>query len=718
MPWKCSVPGCTSNYDSNSEPRVSIFKFPTNENLLKEWVKKIPRANWTPGLSSRVCENHFEKKFVSKIEEYVQNGEKKTFPRKRPLLLPNAVPTIFPNVPAYLTVLSKPVRENVGEKRRKLVAELHEKSITDFLAKDVISDLDTLKIGYQKYVNSHLWKFDISEAFVAYIPDFPKIAICIQIDSNLQVTVYKNGFLVPDAEWNWLLNKNHLTLFSQFENLLNRLASSLSFKPSQIMLKEKILSCWDQLSDSFDDDEEGLERQKKLRFLREQFVLALCDTKMQRRYSAEMVVHSFMIHMFSPACYDGLRANSLLTLPHEQRLLQLSRAFGVAVDNSSNNEHFLRMQCDKLVDREKFVVLQLDEVYVKRKVDYKNGKLYGFAENGDELTAAKTILAILISSAYGNFKEVAALRPVQKLTGADLFDMVKNVCSVISKCGFKIVVIISDNNRVNRNLFDKLCGSQVGELKDLTYHVVVDIPSEEKIFCTYDSVHVMKSWRNNWLKEKSNTFCYPAWDDFNQICLARFSVLRNIYESEKNSLVKAAPKLNHKTVYPNNLERQQVTLALNIFDESTIAAVKESKEYATANLLEIMWKWWNIMNVKNKFVHILKRKEIAKPFVSTQDDRLIFLRKFLKWLERWQPVPKNGGFLTKDTHSALYRQTAVMVQFIEYSLNELKIPYVLPGKIQTDLLEKRFSRYRSLSGSNYNISVAQVDIDEGKSFKG
>ncbi|XP_035210574.1 uncharacterized protein LOC118184934 [Stegodyphus dumicola] len=41
-------------------------------------------------------------------------------------------------------------------------------------------------------------------------------------------------------------------------------------------------------------------------------------------------------------------------------------------------------------------------------------------------------------------------------------------------------------------------------------------------------------------------------------------------------------------------------------------------------------------------------------------------------------------------------------------LHELKFKYFLPGKIQTDTLEARFGKYRSLAGSQYLISVRQV----------
>ena len=128
----------------------------------------------------------------------------------------------------------------------------------------------------------------------------------------------------------------------------------------------------------------------------------------------------------------------------------------------------------------------------------------------------------------------------------------------------------------------------------------------------------------------------------------------------------------------------------------------------TAAFLKIMLKWWSITNIQSRRIHILKRNDILKPFNSVEDDWLVFLHNLLMWLKRWTPVPKNGSFLTKDTHSAVYGQTEVMIHFIKYALTQLNIPYVLPGKIQTDMLEERFVQYRNRSGYNCNISVVQV----------
>jgi hypothetical protein len=47
-------------------------------------------------------------------------------------------------------------------------------------------------------------------------------------------------------------------------------------------------------------------------------------------------------------------------------------------------------------------------------------------------------------------------------------------------------------------------------------------------------------------------------------------------------------------------------------------------------------------------------------------------------------------------------------------LEQLHIPYILRGKLQTDQFEKRFGKYRSLYGCNYNVSYRQVIESEQK----
>lgn len=43
-----------------------------------------------------------------------------------------------------------------------------------------------------------------------------------------------------------------------------------------------------------------------------------------------------------------------------------------------------------------------------------------------------------------------------------------------------------------------------------------------------------------------------------------------------------------------------------------------------------------------------------------------------------------------------------------YSFEELKMTFVLFGKIQTDCLEDRFGKYRQLAGAQYHVSIRQI----------
>ena len=94
-------------------------------------------------------------------------------------------------------------------------------------------------------------------------------------------------------------------------------------------------------------------------------------------------------------------------------------------------------------------------------------------------------------------------------------------------------------------------------------------------------MHIVKNIRNNLLNAKKFVFPafsfeigelasvvsqngYISWDD-----------LKTIYESDAklDANLRKAPKLTFKALYPYN-NKQNVGLALNIFEDSTIAAAK------------------------------------------------------------------------------------------------------------------------------------------------
>ena len=103
MPYKCCVPGCSTGYASQQqESDVSLHKFPGDEALCEEWLRKIPRKDFVPTKNSRVCAVHFSandfitERMDSKTKRNISRGE-----RIRRTLRENSVPSIFPNLPIF-----------------------------------------------------------------------------------------------------------------------------------------------------------------------------------------------------------------------------------------------------------------------------------------------------------------------------------------------------------------------------------------------------------------------------------------------------------------------------------------------------------------------------------------------------------------------------------------------------------------------------------------
>ncbi|KAH8009176.1 hypothetical protein HPB51_012674 [Rhipicephalus microplus] len=89
------------------EPNAFASKrAPADPVRLQEWARNIKRGDKVLDETCVVCSRHFDDRYIQRTFKHVINGEDIEFDRERPSLTPDAVPTIFPDGPAYLT---KPV---------------------------------------------------------------------------------------------------------------------------------------------------------------------------------------------------------------------------------------------------------------------------------------------------------------------------------------------------------------------------------------------------------------------------------------------------------------------------------------------------------------------------------------------------------------------------------------------------------------------------------
>ena len=108
---------------------------------------------------------------------------------------------------------------------------------------------------------------------------------------------------------------------------------------------------------------------------------------------------------------------------------------------------------------------------------------------------------------------------------------------------------------------------------------------------------------------------------------------------EKDSLLpgnlRKAPKINAKTLHPGN-NKQSVPLALNIFHETTISAIKSyfTNESAAAEFLNLINSWWVISNSKDKYN---KNNRLGHAPVAG-DGKPSFFLAFAEWLKTWKEM--------------------------------------------------------------------------------
>jgi hypothetical protein len=166
---------------------------------------------------------------------------------------------------------------------------------------------------------------------------------------------------------------------------------------------------------------------------------------------------------------------------------------------------------------------------------------------------------------------------------------------------------------------------------------------------------------------------------------------------------------------------------LRLFDEKNIAALK--MKYAndiscvegTIAFLKLIGDWWKIINCNSFYKDIRLRDPRCAPIQSVDDENLIFLENFLKWLELWnnlevqgEPKKSRNGKLTLQTQLSLTHSLKSIIALCRYLIDDLQFQYILLFKFQTDALEDRFGKYRQMSGGNYHISVMQVLESERK----
>ncbi|XP_042913127.2 uncharacterized protein [Parasteatoda tepidariorum] len=401
MPNTCCVTKCNGNY--NSQNKVHIFSFPKNEELLKKWVKAIPRTNLIVTKNTKVCERHFQSDDIEFETTFYKEstGETLRAKLKYPRLKDGAVPSIFPNCPKYLSSTNKDRIDPILKKQL-----LEQQQVNKALADSLKSQCEfEKKYGFKDFFEMKncfginnvpaAWRMIEKDENLFFLKlnfkeGVPIIAYTVFINSSLELNIsYKNQCLTKCGEAKLPLKVSN---FNEVINVLNHLESenviNNSLEENIDVIISALKNCLNLVDDKF---------KYFIEFFIEQIKL-LKVTPVRYRYSPDILIFSSLFYYLSPQAYKFVRHSSNLILPDPSTIRKVSSLLKSTPNFEQQDKYFLmyaKQIFSKLNDEDLKVFLMLDEIYLKPYVDYKGGNIVG---NSYDNTEPQLIVTILIVS--------------------------------------------------------------------------------------------------------------------------------------------------------------------------------------------------------------------------------------------------------------------------------------------------------------------------------
>jgi len=379
MGFKCAAYGCKSGYATNTTGEtVTFHAFPADPQLRDQWIRTNPRKDFIPTQFSRMCSLHFRECDFLDIRRDSNKSRLKTKSEKptRRLLRRGVVPSVFANVPAYLSqstggtprttkrAASASRREQEAKRLDELEASFHASDdITSLSNSEIIDNLKADSTVPEGYLFSA-----IDERLLLYllqtINDVPKVVCCVCLQRDLRVVCSLEDNVVPQSQYSDLLTDGRVTKLSQLINLMARM-KSWHTEPSSRPLSLDVQTAVSILQSAKDNmPESDSEQFRKVDLIIEQLRILL-QKKHGRQYSPELTLFAYMIMASSAAAYNVLLQENILSLPSVSTLKKITRK----VDSATNvdNAAYLQLRASKLQEYERTVILIIDEIYVSKR---------------------------------------------------------------------------------------------------------------------------------------------------------------------------------------------------------------------------------------------------------------------------------------------------------------------------------------------------------------
>lgn len=444
-----------------------------------------------------------------------------------------------------------------------------------------------------------------------------------------------------------------------------------------------------------------------------QRILKQNKNKNPGKYSNELRSFAMTLNFYSAKAYRFVRKTFQLALPHPAVIRKWYHS--IQGDPGFTTEVFAALRAKVLANcrdgQQTICGLLLDEMSIKRHIEWDGKRFRGFVDLGTELDddavpAAKDALVLMVVCLNGSWKVPCGYFLIDSLTGEEKANLVKTCIQKLFDVGVKIRSLTCDGPSAHFSMFRCLgAGLDPANLMPWFLH-----PSDKSIkVCIFlDPCHMLKLVRNTLADLK--VLKQAAGE------LISWKFLEDLHAVQEKEGLRLGNKLRSAHINWRK-QKMKVNLAAQSLSSSVADALVFCREHlylpefagcdATVNFILIFDRLFDIFNSRNPLAKGYKAPLRSSNF-SFVDKFLCEAEKYIMALRDSNSLPilhtrRKTGFLG---FLICIKSLRVLVQDL-LMLDSAPIKYLLTYKLSQDHLELFFCAVRGAGGFRNNPTATQ-----------
>lgn len=372
----------------------------------------------------------------------------------------------------------------------------------------------------------------------------------------------------------------------------------------------------------------------------------------------------------------------------------------------------MKTEDSKVKDKTTICNLVLDEMSIRKKVEWTGTKFAGYVDigtniNSDVLPEAKEVLVFMLVCLNDSWKIPVGYFFLDGLAAIEKAELVKKCLEFTSETGITVSSLTFDGAPVNFTMAAKL-GADFSDVRSLKTYFLHPVTGQ-KVFIFLDPCHMIKLVRNTFGSQK-----YLQDYSGNEI---NWTLLEQLVEKQNYEGLHLATKIKKRHLQWTR-EKMKVKFATQILSKSVadallylcidlkVTAFKDAQP--TATFIKYFNDLFDVFNSRNrKAKYFFKR-----PFSDATFQEMI---NFLNEMYSYICNLKLGNIpVVQSSRKTGFLGFLICIQSLKelyelYVRERKQLKYILTNKISQDHLELFFGAIRSKGGYNNNPTARQFE---------